>query len=58
MNQDMMINHLAHIIGKPRKEVIATLKKMSQMPEVKKFLKIKHTLFFFSIDTAKIYGIL
>lgn len=39
MNQDMMINHLAHIIGKPRKEVIATLKKMSQMPEVKKFLK-------------------
>jgi DNA-binding transcriptional regulator GbsR (MarR family) len=39
MNQDMMINHLAHITGKSRKEVIAALKRMSQMPEVKKFLK-------------------
>ncbi len=39
MNQDMMINQLAHITGKSRKEVIATLKRMSQMPEVKKFLK-------------------
>lgn len=39
MNQNMMINHLAHITGKSRKEVIATLKRMSQMPEVKKFLK-------------------
>ena len=39
MNQDMIINHLAHITGKPKKEVIATLKRMSQMPEVKKFLK-------------------
>ena len=39
MNQDMMINQLAHITGKPRMEVIAALKMMSQMPEVKKFLK-------------------
>lgn len=39
MNQDIVINHLAHITGKSRKEVIATLKRMSQMPEVKKFLK-------------------
>ena len=39
MNQDMMINQLAHITGKSRKEVIATLKRMGQMPEVKKFLK-------------------
>ena len=39
MNQDMVINQLAHITGKSRKEVIATLKRMCQMPEVKKFLK-------------------
>jgi len=38
MNQDMIINQLAHITGKSRKEVIDTLRKMSQMPEVKKFL--------------------
>lgn len=39
MSQNMMINQLVHITGKSRKEVIATLKRMSQMPEVKKFLK-------------------
>ena len=39
MNQDTMINQLAHITGKSRKEVIGTLKRMSQMPDVKKFLK-------------------
>jgi len=39
MNQDTMINQLAHITGKSREEVIGTLKRMGQMPEVKKFLK-------------------
>jgi DNA-binding transcriptional regulator GbsR (MarR family) len=39
MNQDMMINKLAHITGKSRKEVIAALKQMSSMPDVKKMLK-------------------
>lgn len=39
MNQDVIINQLAHVTGKSRKEVITTLKRMSQMPEVKKFLK-------------------
>ena len=38
MNQDMIINQLAHAVGKSRKEVIDALRKMSQMPEVKKFL--------------------
>ena len=39
MNQSMVIDQLAHITGKSRKDVIDTLRKMSQMPEVKKFLK-------------------
>ena len=39
MNQDMIINQLVHITGKSRKEVIEALRKMSQMPNVKKFLK-------------------
>ena len=33
-----MINQLAHITGKSRKEVIDALRQMSQMPNVKKFL--------------------
>ena len=39
MNQDMIINQLAHITGRLRKDVISALRQMSQMPEVKKFLK-------------------
>ena len=39
MNQDMMINSLAHATGRSRKEVIAALREMSQSPEVRKFLK-------------------
>jgi DNA-binding transcriptional regulator GbsR (MarR family) len=35
----MMINQLAHITGKSRKEVITALKQMSSMPDVKKMLK-------------------
>ena len=38
MNQDMMINQLAHITGKSRKDVIDVLRQMSKMPDVKKFL--------------------
>lgn len=38
MNQDIMINQLAHITGKSRKEVIGVLRQMSQMPNVKKFI--------------------
>lgn len=36
MNQDMMINHLAYVSGKSRKEVIEALRTMSSMPEVQK----------------------
>lgn len=39
MNQDAIINQLAHITGSSRKQVIETLKKMSGMPEVKRYLK-------------------
>ena len=39
MNQDVAINRLAHITGKSRKEVIETLRMMSGMPEIKKYLK-------------------
>lgn len=39
MNQDMMINQLAHAVGKSRKEVIDALREMGRMPEVQKFLK-------------------
>lgn len=35
----MIINQLAHATGRSRKEVIDVLRKMSQIPEVKKFLK-------------------
>lgn len=41
MSQDAIINRLAHISGKSRKEVIEVLKMMSAMPEVKKELKKK-----------------
>lgn len=41
MNQDMMINQLAHITGKSRKDVIDVLRQMSKMPDVKKFLNDK-----------------
>lgn len=38
MNNDAFINHLAHITGCSRKQVLDVLKKMSSMPEVKKEL--------------------
>ena len=41
MNQDMMINQLAHITGKSRKEVIGVLRAMSSMPEVQKAIRRK-----------------
>ncbi len=39
MNQDVIINQLAHFTGSSRKQVIETLKKMSGMPEVRRYLK-------------------
>ena len=43
MNNDTFINHLAHMAGCSRKQVLDTLKKMSNMPEVKRELdKIKN----------------
>lgn len=39
MNQDVIINQLVHITGKSRKEVIKTLRKMQQIPEVMNFLE-------------------
>jgi len=39
MNNDGIINRIAHSTGKSRKEVIATLKEMSANPEIKKQLK-------------------
>ena len=42
MNADAIINHLAHITGCSRKQVLDVLKKMSDIPEVKNELsKIK-----------------
>ena len=38
MNNDVFINHLAHITGCSRKQVLDVLKKMSTIPEVKKEL--------------------
>lgn len=38
MNQDAVINHLANLTGSSRKQVIATLKKMRSIPEVRKEL--------------------
>jgi hypothetical protein len=39
MNNDVFINQLAYLTGCPRKQVIDTLRRMSAMPEVQKFLK-------------------
>jgi hypothetical protein len=39
MNQDQVINKLAQVSGKSRKEVMEVLKRMSVMPEVQKELK-------------------
>ena len=41
MNQDIVINHLAHITGKSRKQVIGILKAMSSMPGVQKVIRRK-----------------
>ena len=42
MGNDAVINHLAHITGASRKQVIDTLKKMGNIPEVRRELdKIK-----------------
>ena len=38
MNQDAMINRLAHITGASRKQVIDALNKMQSIPEVRKEL--------------------
>jgi hypothetical protein len=35
MNNDMFINHLAHITGSSRKQILDLLKQMSAMPQVK-----------------------
>lgn len=42
MNQDAVINRLAHITGASRKQVLDILKKMSSIPEVRKELDKKH----------------
>ena len=43
MNNDMIINQIAHATGKSCKEVIQTLKEMSANPNIKKQLKLnKH----------------
>lgn len=39
MNQDQIINKLAQISGKSRKDVIEVLKRMSAIPEVQEELK-------------------
>ena len=39
MNQDAVINRLAHITGKSRKDVIQALRAMSSMPEVQKAIR-------------------
>lgn len=39
MNQDQVINRLAQISGRSRKEVIEAIRKISAMPEVQKELK-------------------
>lgn len=38
MKQDAVINQLANITGKSRKEVIEALRRLNAMPEVQKFL--------------------
>ena len=39
MNQDAVINQLAYITGCPRKQVIETLNKMKNIPEVRRELE-------------------
>ena len=39
MNQDMIINQLAHATGKSRKEVIEALRAIGSMPEVQKIIR-------------------
>lgn len=39
MNQDVIINNIAHKTGKSRKEVIQALKQMSADPTIQKELK-------------------
>ena len=38
MNQDAVINQLAHITGASRKQVIDALNKLSSIPEVRNYL--------------------
>ena len=38
MNQDVVINQLAHITGASRKQVIEALNKMKTIPEVRREL--------------------
>jgi hypothetical protein len=38
MNQDAVINQLAHITGASRKQVIDALNKMKSIPEVRNYL--------------------
>ena len=43
MNQDAVINQLAHTTGASRKQVIEALNKIKSMPEVRKHLdRIQH----------------
>ena len=39
MNQDAIINQLAHITGASRKQVIEALNKMKSIPEVRRELE-------------------
>lgn len=41
MNNDMIINQIAHATGKSRKEIIKTLKQMSADPTIKRMLANK-----------------
>lgn len=42
MNNDVIINRIAHNSDKSHKEVIATLKEMSANPEIKKQLRNRY----------------
>ena len=42
MNQDAMINRLAHITGTSRKQVIEALNTMKSIPEVRNYLERKN----------------
>lgn len=42
MNNDVIINRIAHSTGKSRKEVITMLKEMSANPEIKKQLRNRY----------------